>query len=311
MTPLNHGTTRCGSFRGGALGLLALAAMAATGGCEQALQVAPSSSVLVLTAPTAAVGLNTPVTITATLTDSAGKAVADGTLVTFSSSLGQLHPIDARSANGRATTVLNTGNSSGLATVTAVSGGASSNALTVRVGTLPSRITISVSTSGSVATIVATVLDTANAPVPGAPVTFTASSGTLGYPALTTDQFGRATTTLFGTYEAVVTADSLGMRASAAVSLTPTGTLSVNVTMAPTSPRRRDNITFTAAATVSGGAPMFVQRYEWQFSDGLFVTTTGNQTSRSFESEGVFWVTVRVFTSDGSVGMSRFEFYVD
>ncbi len=310
MTSLNHGTTRRGSRRGGTIVLLALAAIAATSGCEQALQVAPSSSVLVLTAPVSAVGLNTTVTITATLTDSSGKAVVDGTLVTFSSSLGQLSPTEARVANGRAVTVLTSGTTSGTATVTAVSGG-TSNSLAVRVGALPSRVTISGSTSGSVATIVATVYDSAGAPVPNAPVTFATSAGTLGYTAVVTDSLGRATTTLFGTYEAVVTAESFGMRAAMAINLSPTGTLSVNVAMSPVNPLRRQNITFTTTTTVPGNAPVFVQRYEWLFSDGLFVTTTGNTTARAFENEGVYWVTVRVFTSDGNVGMSRIEFYVD
>lgn len=285
--------------------------MVATSGCEQALQVAPSSSVLVLTAPVSAVGLNTTVTITATLTDASGKAVADGTLVTFSSSLGQLSPIEARVANGRAVTVLNAGATSGMATITAVSGGISSNSLAVRVGALPSRITISGSTSGSLATIVATVYDSGGAPVPNAPVTFLTSAGTLGYTAVVTDALGRASTTLFGTYEAVVTAESYGMRASMAIGLSPTGTLSVNVTMSPVNPLRRQNITFTTTTSVPGNAPIFVQRYEWLFNDGLFVTTTGNTTARAFENEGVYWVTVRVFTSDGNVGMSRIEFYVD
>lgn len=318
MTLLSNGSTRIGVLRGGLLGLLAIAAVAATG-CEQALQLAPTSSVLVLSAPTTSVPLNGTLTVTATLTDSKGAPVENGTMVTFTSTLGNLSPNEVLVGNGRATTTLMAGATSGTATITARSGAIASNSLAVRVGTgtgtgttnVPGRIMLSVSTGVTSATVVATVFDTMGNAMAGVPVTFTTTSGALGNSVLTTDQLGQAVTTVFGTVDAVVTADVSGIRSSAAVRLGGPATVSVNITFTPTAPVRRQNIVFTAAVTAGGSSPILAQRYEWQFSDGQYITTTGNQTVRAFEAEGVFWVSVRVYTLDGGIGSSRIEFYVD
>ena len=82
-------------------GLLVVAAIIAAAGCEQALQVAPTSSVLVLSAAANNVPLNGILPLTATVTDPTGKPVAQGTLVSFSSTLGVMDPIAARVSNGR------------------------------------------------------------------------------------------------------------------------------------------------------------------------------------------------------------------
>jgi adhesin/invasin len=315
MTPHTNGSTRRRVLLGGLLGLVACAALAASG-CERALQVAPSSSNLVLSVPSTTIQLNGTLTITATLTTTAGAAVADGTLVTFSTSLGQLNPLETRVSNGRATTVLSGGSTAGIATITASSGGVSSNSVSVRVGTVPvvGRLTLVVSQTTGAPTVIATVFDTQGNPMPGATVVFTTSSGTLSNPTGITDYFGQAASSLFGSTDAIVTAESSGMRASVAVRIVVPGSLSVNLGIDPTNPLRRQNIVFTATATITTGGtsvPAPVARYEWAFSDGMVLTTTGNKTTRAYENEGVYWATVRVYTVDGQVGMSRVEFYVD
>ena len=60
-------------------------------------------------------------------------AVRDGTLVTFSATLGTLDPIDARTSNGRASVSFSAGSASGTATITAFSGAAISDAVDVLV----------------------------------------------------------------------------------------------------------------------------------------------------------------------------------
>lgn len=311
MTRRNTGSRARRLSRAAILGVFAATVVAAAG-CERALQVAPTSSVLMLTAPGSAIGLNGTLTITATLTDSSGAPVADGTLVTFSSNLGTFNPIEARVGNGRATTTLVAGATSGIATIRAASGGVTSNSLTVRIGSVPERIVLSATPfGGNSATIVATVFDTAGKAVAGAPVTFSTSSGTLASSVVMTDGLGQATNTLFGTFDAVVTAESSGMRASVVVRSNAGTFLSVNLGLAPANPVRFQNVVFTATTTTPGNVTVFIQRYEWQFSDGVVVTTTGNQTARAFQTEGVFSVIVRVYTLDGAVGISRAEFFVD
>ena len=302
--------TRSATLRHVAIGVIALAALAAAG-CERALQVAPSSSVLVLSAPASTVPLSSSLTVTATLTDSTGAAVAEGTLVTFSSTLGTITPTESRISNGRTSVTLAAGSTSGVATITASSGGVSSNALSVRVGSVPARIVIASSTSGSVATISAVVFDAAGNSMPGTAVTFATTSGTLANSVSTTDAFGRATNTLVGTADAIVTATASGVSASVAIRFGFSGALSVNLSLSPNNPVRRQNVVFTATVTAPNNQAVFVQRYEWEFSDGVFMTTTGNQTARAYNNEGVFSVTVRVVTLEGVVGISRIEFYVD
>jgi len=293
-----------------AAGLAVFAALSA-GACERALQVAPSASVLVLSAPVTALPLNGTLNVTATLTDGAGAPVADGTLVTFAASLGTVNPSEARISNGRATVTYNAGATSGLATVSASSGGVSSNVLSVRVGPVPASILINASTSGTTATIMASVYDASGRAIAGTPVSFTTTAGTLSTSTVNTDAFGQATNTLFGTTDAIVTATAGGYSASVAVRFTFNGALSVNLTINPASPKRRDNVVFTATVGGFNNQPVFVQRYEWLFSDGVVVTTTGNQTVRAFLAEGNYSVTVRVTTIDGIVGLSRIEFHVD
>ena len=298
------------AFRHLVLGAILIAALSVTG-CERALQVAPSSSVLVLTAPASTVALNGSMTVTATLTDASGAAVSDGTLVYFTSTLGAISPIEVRISNGRATATLAAGSTAGVATITASSGGVSSNALSVRVGTVPNRIVLGASTIGTVTTIVASVFDATGLAMPATQVSFSTTAGTLSTSAVTTDAFGQAVNTLFATTDAIVTATAGGVSASIAVRFGFNGALAVNVSIAPATPKRFDNIIFTAAVTAPNNQPVFVQRYEWSFSDGTAVTTTGNQTARAFVFEGNYAVTVRVITIDGAVGISRIEFYVD
>ena len=297
--------------RSGLLAGLALAALAA-GGCERALQVAPSSSTLALTAAEASVPLNGSITVTATVTNSGGAAIADGTLVTFASTLGTIEPREAYTSNGRATVRLNAGAVSGTARVSASSGGVQASALDIRVGSVPTRVVLTASQAnpGSV-TLVATVFDAAGGAVTGVPVAFATTAGTLGSTAVTTDGLGQAANTLYGTSDAVVTATVSGVQASIAVRFGAGGTLSVNITMNPSTPQRRQTVAFTANVTGFGGSAVFVERYEWDFGNGQVFVTTGNSVSKAYDSEGQYGVTLRVYAVGGAVGISRIEFWVD
>lgn len=296
--------------RVGLLPAVALIAFAATG-CEQALQVAPSSSVLSLVSAASWVPLNGAVEVTATVT-SGGRAVDDGTLVSFSSSLGDIDPVEARTANGRASVRLRSGGISGVASVVASSGGVQSDPLQIRVGSVPARIVLAASQAspGSV-TLVATVWDTAGAPVAGVPVSFATTAGTLASSTMTTDGVGQAANTLFGTSDAVVTASVGTVQTNIAVRFGVGATLSVNITLNPTTPQRQQTVLFTANVSGIGGTPVIVERYEWDFGNGQVFVGTGNTTSKAYETRGIHGLTLRVFAAGGAVGISRIEFYVD
>ena len=63
--------------------------------------------------------------------------------------------------------------------------------------------------------------------------------------------------------------------------------------------------------SAAGGAPVFVERYEWDFGDGQVFVTTGNTVSKAYDVEGKYGLTVRVYGVGGAVGLSRIEFFVD
>jgi adhesin/invasin len=297
------------AFRSLAL-LVAVSSVLVAAGCERAFQVAPTSSVLALTAPSTSVALNSSIGLTVTLTDSTGAAVTDSTTVSLSSSLGNISPAEVRITNGRATATLQAGNIPGTATITATSGSVSKT-LAIRVGSLPDHLLLSSSVSGGTATIVAYVFDAAGVAMPGTTVTFTTTAGTLATSSVTTNSLGQATNTLYGTSDAVVTATVDSVSSSVAVQFGATGTISVNLTFSPAAPTRNQTVTFTAAATSTTGGALYVDHYEWTFSDGLVLTTTGNTTSRAFAYEGIYAVTVRAVTTSGGSGLTYMQFAVD
>jgi hypothetical protein len=281
-------------------------------GCEQAVQVAPTSSVLTLSSAATGVDVNGSLAITATVTSSTGKAVSDGTIVTFASTLGTIAPIEARTSNGRAVVQLLAGATSGTASVTATSGSVTSSALPVRVGQVPGRIALT-ATLGSLgtSTILATVYDSRSLPLAGVPVTFTTTAGNLASSTVYTDATGQAATSFFCQTDATVTATSLGVQSSIIVRPGGFGAIAVNIGVSPAAPARRQTVTFTATATATCTTGSCIARYEWEWSDGYALTTTGNVTTRTFEVFGNYAVIVRAIAIDGSIGTSRAEFFVN
>jgi hypothetical protein len=77
----------------------------------------------------------TPTTPTGTSTTGAGTPVQNGTVITFTTTIGRIEPSEARTNNGQVRVRLITTNQSGTAVVTAFSGGASARLENLRVGT--------------------------------------------------------------------------------------------------------------------------------------------------------------------------------
>src|SRR5215831_1065721 len=117
-----------------------LVPLALVAACDKVPLLAPTGSVITLIPQANAVALNSQIAITATViengtassgsgtttsTKGAGTPVQNGTLVTFTTTVGHIEPSEARTHNGQVTVQLITDTTSGLATVTAYSGGAS------------------------------------------------------------------------------------------------------------------------------------------------------------------------------------------
>lgn len=102
--------------------------------CESLPLLAPTDSTIVVVASAPVIPLEGESVITAVVTEGVATPVQNGTLVTFSTTLGRLEPQESRTEDGRATTRLVGGKTTGTAMVSAFSGAATSNVLSIQIG---------------------------------------------------------------------------------------------------------------------------------------------------------------------------------
>ena len=105
-----------------ATGMGLLAALVAAS-CDKVPLFAPTESTITLTASRLALGANLSAELVATVIEQSGTPVQNGTVVTFTTTLGTIEPREALTNGGTATAVLRAGTQSGTATVSAFSGG--------------------------------------------------------------------------------------------------------------------------------------------------------------------------------------------
>src|SRR6187431_1663812 len=115
-----------------------LAAAVVVSGCDKVPLLAPSGSTVTLSTNATVVQANGAAEIRATVLESSGTPVQNGTTGTVSTNLGTMSPADARTVNGVATAQFVPHGQSGTAKIVAISGGdkqdATSNPLTIMVG---------------------------------------------------------------------------------------------------------------------------------------------------------------------------------
>jgi len=208
--------------------LTALASLSLATACDKVPLLAPSGSVITLFATAPSVGLNGTTEIVATVIEQgvtatpttppangapggtattpssgqpgAGTPVQNGTLVSFTTTLGRIEPSEARTNNGQVRVKFIASGQSGAATITAFSGGTSGKIENFFVGAAAAeRVTLTASPqnlgpAGGQSQISARVEDTSGAGVVGVPVNFTASTGQLSASTATTDDTGIADT---------------------------------------------------------------------------------------------------------------------
>lgn len=254
------------------LSVLALVALplALVAACDKVPLLAPTGSTINLFAATTTVSLNSQVDIIATVIENgsapagtgtgigtptgttttsrtgAGTPVQNGTLISFTTTIGRIEPSEARTHNGQVTVKLITGGTSGTATVTAYSGGATTQLTNLKIGTAAVK-TVSVTTTpqslganGGTTQVVASVTDEGGSALAGVPVTFSTDKGSISPSTVVTDSSGVATATLTTSATAKITA--------AVGALTGTSTVTVNA---------RSLTSFTAnPSAASAGVPI-------------------------------------------------------
>ena len=109
-------------------------AVAFLSACDKVPLLAPTESTITLTSSTTVVPVNGSAEITASVTESAGTPVQNGTVVTFTSSFGTIEPNEARTQGGKATVRFVASSQSGTAKVGAFSGAARATEVELLVG---------------------------------------------------------------------------------------------------------------------------------------------------------------------------------
>src|SRR3989442_12115599 len=135
------GTPLCRAGRGRfrAVPLAATLAIAAllTSACQKVPLPAPSGSTIRLAAAATTLPLNGSTDIIAQVLEAGGTPPQDGTLITFTTTLGSIQPPEAETRGGRVTVKFNAGNQNGTATIVASSAAASAsgnNAVKIALG---------------------------------------------------------------------------------------------------------------------------------------------------------------------------------
>ena len=239
--------------------------------CDKVPLLAPTQSTITLTMSTTTLPANGTAQVLASVTEQSGTPVHNGTMVTFTGSLGTFDPVEAFTENGTARTTFRANGQSGTVKIGAVSGSAKATEIEIKIGGAAAEsVTLraepgSVSVTGGTVTMIAVVSDISGNPLPGTTVVFSSDAGQLSQSTAATDASGEARTALTTNRETVVRARvgaKEGTVTVRSVSL-PSTTISVN----PTSPIAGQPVTFTVTpGATTGGNP--IREVTIDFGDG-------------------------------------------
>jgi hypothetical protein len=262
--------------------LACLSIMALVPGCDKVPLLAPTGSVItifpaattvpsdgqiaivatvieqgVATAPATGTGTGTGTTPTSTTRTGAGTPVQNGTVVSFTTTIGRIEPREARTQNGEVRVKFIADGQSGTATITAYSGGASGTLENLRVGSAAvERVLITATPqtlgpAGGTSEIAARVEDPSGRALPGVQVNFVADAGTLSAASATSDSEGIARTRLTTSRPAKVTANVAGKTAEVTVGLNPRTGISIAGPTTPVSAGVPTTFTVNVASTAN------------------------------------------------------------
>ncbi len=230
--------------------LIMLAVLTAACEATKGSLVAPTDSLITLTASAELLTTNTTALITVTVKESNGSAVEDGTEVLMTASLGQLDRPKVRTKEGTATLLFRAGAETGAARIEAASAGARGSLELSIISEAVGRVTLTASplslpSSGGQADLTATVLASDGSTVSGVPVTFNTTAGTLTPSSpVRTDQQGIARARLNTTSAATVTARVQETRSSD-VHIGLRHDVSLEISATPAEPLAGQATTFT------------------------------------------------------------------
>ncbi len=258
--------------------------------CEKSPLLAPTGTTIRLTANTQVLPINGAAEITASVLEAGGYAVHNGTMVTFTTSLGTVAPIEVGTTDGKATVTFHAGTQAGTAVINAYSGSNSTSGststgtggattttgsgLSIVVGAAAANTLVltaspsSLSQLGGTSVITATAYDTNNNALSGVQVAFSTDQGTLSPVSAITNGLGQAQTTLATTQAATVTA-TVGAK-TGTVKVTTTALPTVSLTGPTALPTVGLTTTFSLTVT-AGAASAPIRSVTVLFGDGSSV----------------------------------------
>ena len=230
--------------------------------------LAPTESTVTLSVNTTTLPINGTAEVIATVIEPAGTPVHNGTLVTFTSSVGVVEPRDARTDGGIARATFRAGAQSATAVINAFSGSARAEPVEVLVGgAAATAVSVraepaTVPSTGGTVQVIAVVTDVSGNPLPGAPVIFSADNGSLSNTSVVSDATGEARSTLTTSRETIVTARVAGVEKTITVRAVnpPTVTITTNANPIVGAP-----VVFTIAAPATAN---FITQAVIDFGDG-------------------------------------------
>jgi Bacterial Ig-like domain (group 1)/PKD domain len=309
---------------------LALAAICIS--CDHVPLTAPNNSTITVSSLERVLPIGGSTQVEATVIESAGTPVHDGTSVRFSTTLGRVDPVEAQTRNGVASTTFLAGDASGIAEVRATSGGAgagtsttpstptspttppvtttatSNNVVLITIGSAAvDTVTVranpsTVSQNGGTVQVTATVVGANGRALANIPVSFSATRGTLSNISGPTDANGEARATLTTNADTDITATA-GTKTSTAAHVTAQPGPSVTLTCAVGSVNNcasvavGDIVTFTSgrAANSSAIASSTLDYGDGQ-SESLGTLSSPISTSHRYNTAGTY--TARLTATD-------------
>jgi hypothetical protein len=280
-----------------------------------------------VSANAASVSFNGTATVAADIDAPAGRVPEDGTIVTFSATLGSVEPAQAKTTGGRATVTFFAGSESGNAVVTATlgpQGGGVIGSVIITVGTAAAtRVTVTadppiVPFPSGTSSVAAMVADGAGNPLSSVPITFTTTAGSVSPTPVKTDASGKALATLTTSQPATVTA-TVGADASASkpAGAGPSGSVVVTVAPRPQptvtltpgqNPAAQVPVSFTITAAPAAGSTATIQNVSIDFGDGTGTLNLGPATGAAlvaqhrYRAAGTYRVIATASDSNGGTG---------
>lgn len=235
------------------LGCAVAAVALVAAGCDTVPLLAPTNSTVTISTASSIVPTGGTTEVTAFVYESSGTPVQNGTTVRFTTNLGRMDPIEAQTRNGYAYATFVAGDVSGVADVTASSGGNSSgtssgagtgtgaatsttysNSVRITVGAAASEAVVlnaspsSVPTGGGTVTLIAAVVDINGNRLRNVPINFSTDAGTLSATVANTDANGEARVELTTNREANVTARAGAKSATLKITVNSPATVAVS-----------------------------------------------------------------------------------